>query len=321
MVNRTDRLLKVKGIKFLRYADDYHIFSKTKEEAYRNLTELSKLLLTNEGLTLQKSKTRIMSTDEYILNSDLYKVSKDSSEKAKFMQISLRFDPYSDDPEGEYEELKEQVEKFDILGILKTEITSKTLIHKQLVSNLVKAVRFLEKTAQKDAIITMLKNLHSLAPVFNQIMMTIRKVIGDLERIDQEEICDNLISKYQKNDYLFQIELNLHYVTLVLGTVNRDENAFILNDIFEKKISSSINRDIILIMAKWNNSDWLGNIRTKFLSLSLWEKKSFIVGSYRLADEGSHWRSNSKSAFSASETLAKKWASSHVDAGTLEGFI
>lgn len=40
VLNRTDRLLYSKEIRFCRFVDDYHIFAKTKEELYSHLLYL-----------------------------------------------------------------------------------------------------------------------------------------------------------------------------------------------------------------------------------------------------------------------------------------
>ena len=61
-INQVDRLLLGRGIPFTRFADDYHLFAGTREDAYRHLIFLSEKLSLNQGLTLQKSKTRIMSS-------------------------------------------------------------------------------------------------------------------------------------------------------------------------------------------------------------------------------------------------------------------
>jgi hypothetical protein len=64
-INQVDRLLVGNGISFTRFADDYHIFAKSREDAYRHLIFLSEKLFDNQGLSLQKSKTRIMTAREF----------------------------------------------------------------------------------------------------------------------------------------------------------------------------------------------------------------------------------------------------------------
>jgi reverse transcriptase-like protein len=63
-LNGTDTLLVRKGVVFCRYADDYAIFCSDKADAYRTLVFLSEKLA-NEGLALQKKKTRILTAEEF----------------------------------------------------------------------------------------------------------------------------------------------------------------------------------------------------------------------------------------------------------------
>ena len=58
-INQIDRLLRNARIDFTRFADDFHIFADSREDAYRHTVLLSEKLFENQGLSLQKSKTRI----------------------------------------------------------------------------------------------------------------------------------------------------------------------------------------------------------------------------------------------------------------------
>jgi hypothetical protein len=51
-INQIDRLLLSTGVKFTRFADDYHIFAASRDDAYRHLNFLSEKLYTNQGLSL-----------------------------------------------------------------------------------------------------------------------------------------------------------------------------------------------------------------------------------------------------------------------------
>jgi hypothetical protein len=59
-----DRHLRTRKITFCRYADDFCIFCTDKSAAYKALVFLSEQLF-NEGLVLQKKKTRILSAEEF----------------------------------------------------------------------------------------------------------------------------------------------------------------------------------------------------------------------------------------------------------------
>jgi hypothetical protein len=61
-------------------------------------------------------------------------------------------------------------------------------------------------------------------------------------------------------------------------------------------------------MAKWKNWYWLSDLRTSFGSLSVAERRAFIVASYALRDEGRHWRQYMGDQFSPFEQLVQEWA-------------
>jgi len=129
-LNATDFHLLRRSIAFCRYADDYCIFCKDKSQAYEVLVLLSEKLY-NEGLVLQKKKTKILSAEEFReaarlldpagMNDPL------ATEEQKLLNISIRFDPYSPTAVEDYEALKAAVSQIDILGILGREV-AKTVI-------------------------------------------------------------------------------------------------------------------------------------------------------------------------------------------------
>lgn len=82
-INQVDKLLLGKGINFTRFADDYHLYAKSREEAYLNLIFLSEKLFINQGLTLQKSKTRIMSAAEFQATMPPLEDEGESTEESK----------------------------------------------------------------------------------------------------------------------------------------------------------------------------------------------------------------------------------------------
>src|SRR6266404_4627865 len=116
LLNRVDHLLQVRGVTFCRFADDYHIFAQSRVGAYSSLVFLSEILYDNEGLSLQKSKTRLMSTQEFQDVSE-FGVARDDppadqARAREFLSLKLRFDPYSPTAKQDYEKLKDQVKKF-----------------------------------------------------------------------------------------------------------------------------------------------------------------------------------------------------------------
>lgn len=138
-LNGVDKLLRGEGIQFCRYVDDYRIFCSTKEEAYQRLIFLSEKLF-NEGLSLQKAKTRILTAKEFMDESNVLIKSnqideENLTEEDKLLRLSINFDPYSDTRVDDYESLKQQVAQVDIVGILGREL-EKTRINQSVTKGL-----------------------------------------------------------------------------------------------------------------------------------------------------------------------------------------
>ena len=95
VLNKVDHLLLVDEhlSTFCRYADDYRFFVPDMAEAHRVIAVLSEKLLRNEGLTIQKAKTRIMSSREYLAVLD--PPNPEPGSAAAFLGLHIHYDPYS----------------------------------------------------------------------------------------------------------------------------------------------------------------------------------------------------------------------------------
>lgn len=315
LLNRTDNLMKSDGITFCRFADDYHIFGQTIEQIYQNLVFISEKLLKNEGLSLQKSKTRIMTTDEFIASSEFNdedaELEGHALEEKRFLSVSLRFDPYSQTPEEDYEALKAEVHNYDIVGMLGREM-AKSRIHGALTKKLINAVKFLNPKIMSGTVRSLVDNINILSPVFPNVMILIKEIFTKLDDNMQNYICAKLRELIINNSYIMQVDLNLAYAIRVLGIKYSEENEELLVQLFKLPKSMLIRRDIILMMARWKRSHWISDIKNIFNTLGNWERRAFIVASYILGDEGRHWRSHVKKRFSPIEILFRDWASEKV---------
>ena len=131
VLNRVDHLLVAESTMstFCRYADDYRFFAHDVQAAYKSIGLLSEKLLRNEGLTIQKSKTRIMKSSEYL--SVLDPPNPPEGSAGAFLNLQIHYDPYSPTADDDYERLKHQLNEFDILSLLRDELL-KPRIHSPL---------------------------------------------------------------------------------------------------------------------------------------------------------------------------------------------
>jgi hypothetical protein len=291
VLHNVDKLLRSEGVKFCRFVDDYRIFCATREEAYEHLILISEKLF-NEGLSLQKNKTRILTakefTDEVNLLLKSHQAAEENlSDEEKLMRLSIHFDPYSETRVDDYEKLKKEVSNLDIAGILTREL-EKTRIDPTITKHALQALRV-------------------LAPIFPRMMTVLRAIYKALDQPTQTLVDDTLIGLVKTDSYIIKVELNLAYLLQVLRQSKSQAKESLFVKLFKIHPSPLVRREIILAMADWGHNQWISDLKKRFKGLSRWERRAYIVASYYLTDEGQHWRKNNKSSFEPAEQVVRDW--------------
>jgi hypothetical protein len=319
LLNQIDRLLRAEGIKFCRFADDFHLFADSYESAFNALLYLSERLLNNQGLQLQKAKTRIMSGQEFISTSPLGVDSDDApaedtnpqpqDQSQNLMRLSVRFDPYSPTASDDYETLKLELQKIDILSLLKAELT-KSRIHISLSKKIVSAIRFLDEPQRSEAVLSLIENENLLYPIYANVLFTTKSLYEELREDIQKKIVSYIRSLMKDRSHVLQTELNLSYaVRLLACSDGGPENEESLNKVYDSSRSVLIRRDILLAMAKWKAAYWLSDRRSHFRTFTPGERRAFLISSFCLSDEGRHWRRHIGPELSPFEKIVSDWAS------------
>lgn len=322
-INQIDQLLKMEGIQFCRFSDDFHLYADNVEDGYAKLLFLSEKLQRNQGLQLQRAKTRIMSSAEFASTSPLRMDDHDVSdqggidstlaEKARsLLRFSINFDPYSPTAEDDYEQLRSEIEKFDIIGLLYAEL-SKSRIHVALAKKIVSAIRYLDPKQRDQAVISLIDNSELLYPIFASILTVVKQVFPDLLEETQRLIIGRLIGLIQSRSHVLSVELNLAYAVRVISALPSAGVQETLVKIYNSPLQGSlVRRDVILAMSRLGEWHWLSDKRVSFRSLSPAERRAFIIASYTLKDEGRHWRDHTVHEFSPFEKLVRKWAGAKI---------
>lgn len=308
-----DKLLVRNGVNFCRYADDYAIFCKDKSTAYRALVFLSEKLA-NEGLSLQKKKTRILSSDEFLETVEMLAPENldmaRATDEQKLLNISVRFDPYSPHAEQEYEELKLAVSNIDVVGIIGREL-AKTSIDTAVSKQAVQAISALPLKQQEQAVKTLLeeRNLMTLAPVFVTVIRVVRDLYPQLTLPFRKEVDQLLCDLLSNNSPLLSVEVNLAYFLQALAGNQTERKEELLIKLFRDNANPIIRRLIILTMARWGCTYWLSDIKNQYGALTAFERRAFLVASYFLGDEGHHWRQHTKPTWDPHALLVRDWFS------------
>jgi hypothetical protein len=307
-LNSVDKQLRSRRIAFCRYADDYCVFCGSKPEAYKVLVLLSEQLF-NEGLVLQKSKTRILSASEFYETCKMLdpKVEPITDEE-KLLNISIRFDPYSETAVENYEALSAAVHNVNVVGILAREI-GKTAIDQTVTKQAIHAIRALDTSSRAGAIRTLLdkENVDVLSPVFVTMMRAVRTLYDDLSNDSKTAIDEAMVRIFDEHQHILSVELNLAYYLQAISKRYSNRKEEILVDVYDKRPSPIVRRIVIGAMSNWECDYWLSDMKRQYSSLDAWLKPAMILASYYLTDEGKHWRDYVKKSWDPMETLTRDW--------------
>lgn len=324
VLNQVDRLLEGQGVEFVRFADDYHLFANSHEDAYAALIYLSEKLFENQGLSLQKSKTRILPAAEFLSTSPLRiapvqenvdgddpEIDATQQRAQQFLRFSIRFDPYSPTAEEDYEALKRQINRFDIVGMLGSEL-AKSRIHTALSRRVLRAIRFLDGQARDDAVISVINNHNLLFPIFSTVAIVVHEIFDEIGEASKIEVISRIRQLIEDRSHIFRVDMHLAYAIRILSKKHTPENSQLLQQLYQFRTSSMVRREIILTMAHWGDWYWLSDLKNHFRELTDTEKRAFIVASYTLREEGPHWRDHISREFSPFELLVRDWASRRI---------
>ena len=314
VLNSMDQLLlsHSPAFKFVRYADDYRFFVDDLEMAHRAIGFLSEKLQRNEGLSLQRSKTRIMTSAEYLASSQPQDPRPGSA--AKFLSLHLYYDPYSPTAEEDFESLKEQLSEFDLLGLLRAELF-KGRVDVALTRKLVAALKHMPAKPKEQAVRSLLENLETLAPVLPHVMRAIRENVNELPDSTQEEVHSKIREMINSGHHLTQVDINLSYMLRVLSQRHFRENEHLLIQLYGQSHgyaqapAPNIQHDILLVLAKWGVTYWLHDLKPHYGTMHVWVRRAFLIGSYALGDEGRHWRRGVAASISEFDKIVQNWMS------------
>ncbi len=290
VLNQTDQLLVARGISFCRFVDDFHIFSDTEQDAYKAIQVLSELLITNQGLSLQKSKTRIIPSNEFIATfpKHLLPDSKPQTDRERLFSLALNFDPYSPSAQEDFEALKASLGQIDFLALLNEELT-KSQAHAPTITKLIKALKVTKGKLRSQAIATLLENLEILYPVLSQLLIVLSTIIEEIEPEDKKAISEKLLSLIEEKSYLIELDVHKCYAIKILARYND----YRVDAVFTEWLnhgSPFLKRDIIIGFVARNGWDHLSDLKNRVAGETPWVRRAMIAASYGLGDEGKHWR-------------------------------
>jgi len=312
LLNSLDQIMVGKRMTFCRFVDDYILFAESREDAFHKLNYCADFLLRNEGLGLQKSKTQILTTSEFISQATSIiegEENEGTTTRAEFLKLHIHFDPYSATADQDYEDLKEKIDQFDILSLLRDEVR-KSRIHQALGKQILNAIGYLAGEQLDIAFNLISTNLENLFPVFPSVMQIAHKKLVNASKSTQIQFIETLYNLVENDSYILQTDNNAAYVVRVFSLLNNEKCIQAIDLIHSRLSSPLVKVNCMYAMTNLDNSYWLSDMKSRFSTLSKWERRAFIPASYLLRDEGSHWREHTKGQFTEFEVIVRDWVAS-----------
>lgn len=290
LMSAVDELLNSSGIAWHRYVDDYTLIASNQSDAYKALSTLSRYL-SDYGLSLNRTKTTFLNYSHYknFVNSQLHS-SDDQASKLK--EIDLYFDPYSDDPQTEYEDLQEAVNELDVISLLQAE-TFKSQPDSYLIAQVSRTLQFQSSFAAGQLCKTLLQpsNLDSFRASWSKIMRGISKIRAD-EKFNSIhnmiDICLDIVIGHC--EHLLLPEANtLHFMRAIRFKRSAKRSAFV-QERFKNSEFITIKRACIDCWRHWNYRPQFLSVINNYDTSHIELQRMLWLASFQFGDEGAHFR-------------------------------
>jgi hypothetical protein len=139
----------------------------------------------------------------------------------------------------------------------------------------------------------------------------LKAVLQDLGDTARTKVFDTVRDLIRRKSHIILVPTNLAYALRLAAFDRSEETDASLIQIFgDSSVDPLLRRDVILAMARRRVDYWLSHVVRRFAILSPWEKRSLIVASYVLGDEGRHWRDGIRRQLSLVDLRFMEWVAS-----------
>lgn len=294
LMTSIDQLLTLSDVTWHRYVDDFTLIADNQAEAYKAISSLSNALA-DYGLSLNRSKTTILKGQHYInfVHSQLFTNDDDAS---KLKTIDLHFDPYSDNPHADYDELAETVEQLNVKALLDLEI-HKSQPDTFLINQISRTLKLHDPALALQLCKTLLsaRNLHSLRASWSTIIKGVISLRSDQKYSNIHGSLDQLVDDViTHSKHLLIPDANcLHYLRL-LRLARTDKRAAYVHRKMQESHSDTIKRACLECVRNWKDRPSFIHARNKWSNFNPEVQRMLWLTSFKFGDEGKHFRSQEK---------------------------
>lgn len=314
ILNEIDQILLENNIMFIRYVDDFRLFCRTENEAYRSLAFLAQKLYDILNLKLNEQKTKIMSIDEFMENH-FYMFTEREEDRIvnEFYELLEKIGIDTDDLYGEIDLSKldnddlEKLQELNIYELLEEELDSDQIdlgFCKFLIGNL---ARF-DNTEVADLILTE-ENMRKLFPILKSIIHHLEQVRSYSE-IQKHQIGEKVLNLLE-NSFVGELEFNRVWLLHLFSKSDEWNNQNRFSSLKKKYDDNFTTRKLILNMGKAKNYRFFRENKFSYNDFSdPWVKRAFIVALSCLPQDERNpfYKSRSLTQRDILERVIEQWA-------------
>ncbi len=302
-LNQVDAALTSRGVRWNRYVDDYVLIATNTADAYRSLGILAQGLM-DYGLSLNKSKTAFLSSKHY-RDYVASQLGGDDIEAAKLRNIDLKFDPYSDSADEDYESLVETVETLEVRQLLNREL-EKALPDSFLVTQIGRTIRLHEPSVAIEIASTLLKqqNLHAFRSSFSTIMRGIANLRADGRFSVIHSRLDSLLDDVPvRSEHLLKADTSLLHYLRCLRFQSTPARVQFVRQLFDATQLDTVRRACIDCWRGWGDGAAFNHLRNRWQQMTPECQRLYWLASLEFGEEGDNARLQAKRAASQSWAL------------------
>jgi reverse transcriptase-like protein len=290
LLSEIDKALTDEGIAWHRYVDDFVLIAESQEDAYHALAKLSHMLA-DYGLTLNRTKTTFL-TGKHFVDYVRTQLGANDEEANKLREIDLHFDPYSDTPREDYEELRDTVESLDVRTLLDLELR-KAQPDTFLVAQIGRTLKLHSPAVALHLCSTLLspRNLHAFRASWSTIMRGIAAVRGDEGFQEISSGIDDLLDSIPTSSpHLIASDAScLHYLRTLRFKKTEARGQFV-RGLYQTTQSQTIRRACIDCWRQWRDRGSFFFVRNRWNAMGHEQQRMLWLAAGEFGEDGRNFR-------------------------------
>lgn len=303
LLTAVDRALSDARIVWRRYVDDFVLITPTQADAYRALAVLSHSLA-DYGLTLNRTKTTFL-TAKHFCDYVHTQLDGGGDEAKALREIDMRFDPYSDRAEEDYEDLKETVQSLEIRTLLDLEL-NKGQPDSFLVAQIGRTLKLQSPVVALQLCETLLapQNLHAFRASWSTIMRGIYAIQADNDFEEIHNGIDQLLDAIPTHSpHLLITEASCLFYLRTIRLRRTQARAEYVLSTYNSTESQAVKRACIDCWHQWRDRGHFIRLRNTWNAISPEQQRMLWLAAPVFGDDGNSFRAQVKRSTERSWSL------------------